>query len=268
MSGVPKPRRTASLAKSLDQRLNLYTLAARANCPVTYAAAVGVAGAAVMSLAPIAEAKIIYTPAHVQIESNVYAFIDFDYRPKHGDDDFALVRGRACRSSGCHAGMLAVGYGSLSNAIAVTAPGFAAALRPAEQMGPHKHVSGGPLMAGVGFGGTSGKTIWSGRWANGGKGLKNGYLGLKFTLNGKVHYGWARVSLTIKNNRFNTATLTGYAFETIPNKSIIIGKTQGPDVIVRPATLGDLAAGINARSAWRTRGAVPDAETDVAPDGH
>ena len=62
MSGVPKPRRTASLAKSLDQQLNLYTLAARANCPVTYAAAVGVAGAAVMSLAPIAEAKIIYTP--------------------------------------------------------------------------------------------------------------------------------------------------------------------------------------------------------------
>ena len=123
-------------------------------------------------------------------------------------------------------------------------------------------------MAGVGFGGTSGKTIWSGRWANGGKGLKNGYLGLKFVLNGKVHYGWARVSLTVKNNRFNTATLTGYAFETIPNKSIIIGKTQGPDVIVRPATLGDLAAGTNARSAWRTRGAVPDAETDVAPDGH
>ena len=102
----------------------------------------------------------------------------------------------------------------------------------------------------------------------GNPGLKNGYLGLKFTLNGKVHYGWARVSLTIKNNRFNTATLTGYAFETIPNKSIIIGKTQGPDVIVRPATLGDLAAGTNARSAWRTRGVVPDAETDVAPDGH
>jgi hypothetical protein len=70
MSGAPKPRRTASLAKSLDQQLNLYTLAARASCRLTYAAAVGVAGAAVMSLAPIAEAKIIYTPAHVQIRPN------------------------------------------------------------------------------------------------------------------------------------------------------------------------------------------------------
>jgi hypothetical protein len=66
-------------------------------------------------------------------------------------------------------------------------------------------------------------------------------------LNGKVHYGWARVSLTIKNNRLNAATLTGYAFETIPNKSIIVGKTRGPDMIVEPATLGDLAAGAGAR---------------------
>jgi len=76
-----------------------------------------------------------------------------------------------------------------------------------------------------------------------GRACKNGYLGLKFVLDGKVHYGWARVSLTVKNNWFDTETLTGYAFETIPNKPIIIGKTHGPDVIVRPATLGDLAAG-------------------------
>jgi hypothetical protein len=113
-------------------------------------------------------------------------------------------------------------------------------------------------MAFVGFGGTSHKTVWYGQWANGGKGLKNGYLGLKFMLSGKVHYGWARVSLTIKNNRFNTATLTGYAFETIPNKSIIIGKTHGPDVIAKPATLGGLAAGASARSTWRTGGAALD----------
>jgi hypothetical protein len=35
------------------------------------------------------------------------------------------------------------------------------------------------------------------------------------------------------------ATLTGYAYETIPNKPIITGKTKGPDVItLDPATLG------------------------------
>jgi hypothetical protein len=272
MSGVPRPRRTASLAKSLDQQLNLYTLAAKANCRLAYAAAASAVGTSALSLAPLAEAKIIYTPTHVQIPPGLgYAFIDFDYLPKGADADFKLVRYSGCPSSQkCASVLWAVPYSQRTNGVAVRAgyaESYAAALRPGSQMGPHKRVvqDGAALMARHWNHDTN---LWEGRWANGGEGLKNGYLGLKFVLNGRVHYGWARVSLTVKNNRFNTATLTGYAFETIPNKSIIIGKTQGPDVIVRPATLGDLAAGTNARSAWRTRGAVPDAETDVAPDGH
>ena len=266
MSGAPKTRGTARLAKSLDKQLNLYTLAARASCRLTYAAAVSAVGASALSLARLAEAKIIYTPAHIQIHQSSYIFLDFNYQPKGGDADFVLVRGRGCRSlSGCHSGMDVGGY-SPSNVIAVTSHGSAAALSPGERMGPREPVSEGAQMGLVGFGGPTNKTVWYGQWANGGKGLKNGYLGLKFMLNGEVHYGWARVSLTVKNNRFNTATLTGYAFETIPNKSIIIGKTQGPDVIVEPATLGHLAAGTNARSAWRTRGAALDAQVDVAPD--
>jgi hypothetical protein len=41
-----------------------------------------------------------------------------------------------------------------------------------------------------------------------------------------------------------TARIEGYAYETIPNKPIIAGKTKGPDVImVRPGSLGALAAG-------------------------
>ena len=116
MSGAPKPRRTASLAKSLDEQLNRYTLESRANCPVTYAAAVGVAGAAVMSLAPIAEARIIYTPVHVKIPQSSYVFIDFNYGPEAGDYDFGIVKGGICRSlSGCVSGMGAGGYTTLAN---------------------------------------------------------------------------------------------------------------------------------------------------------
>jgi len=48
------------------------------------------------------------------------------------------------------------------------------------------------------------------------------------------------------------ATMSGYAYETIPNKPITAGKTEGPDVItVQPATLGHLAAGASAIPAWR-----------------
>jgi hypothetical protein len=39
---------------------------------------------------------------------------------------------------------------------------------------------------------------------------------------------------TFRLNPSSTATLTGYAYETIPNKSIIAGKTHGKNA----ATLG------------------------------
>jgi hypothetical protein len=79
-----------------------------------------------------------------------------------------------------------------------------------------------------------------GAWANGGNGVRNRYIGIRFTIKNQIHYGWARIS--VSKWPFAT-TLTGYAYETIPNKPIIAGKTKGPDVVVAPATLGDLAAG-------------------------
>jgi hypothetical protein len=92
-----------------------------------------------------------------------------------------------------------------------------------------------------------GRVSMVGPWAN----VANRYLGLKFQIKGKTHYGWAR--MTVKLSRADiTATLTGYAYETIPNRPIVAGKTKGPDVItVQPASLGHLAAGAAAIPAWR-----------------
>ena len=86
-----------------------------------------------------------------------------------------------------------------------------------------------------------------GQWVGKGSGVRNRYLGLKFVIHGKVHYGWARVSVTLGHRRQYedaTGTVTGYAYETIPNKPIVAGKTNGADVIVfQPDTLGTLARG-------------------------
>jgi hypothetical protein len=71
-------------------------------------------------------------------------------------------------------------------------------------------------------------------------------------IEGKSHYGWARMSVEIKGTNL-TATLTGYAYETIPNKPIIAGKTHGKD----EATLGHLATGASAIPAWRAKPAAP-----------
>ena len=70
------------------------------------------------------------------------------------------------------------------------------------------------------------------------------FLGLKFHIKGNVHYAWARFSVT---NSLKV-TLAGYAYETIPNKPIITGKTKGSDVIaLEPGSLGALAAGASRR---------------------
>jgi hypothetical protein len=51
------------------------------------------------------------------------------------------------------------------------------------------------------------------------------YLGLKFVIKGKFHYGWARFSVIVGGGKI-TAALTGYAYETIPNKPIVAGRTK------------------------------------------
>jgi hypothetical protein len=77
------------------------------------------------------------------------------------------------------------------------------------------------------------------------------YLGLKLKIAGKTHYGWARLNVQVTKTAI-AATLTGYAYETIPNKPITAGKTDGPDVVtVQPANLGHLARGAAAIPAWR-----------------
>ena len=81
-----------------------------------------------------------------------------------------------------------------------------------------------------------------GAWAGKGEGVEDRYLGLKFVTDGEVHYGWARLSVTLGHERQDndvSGTLTGYAYETIPDKPIIAGQITGPDVItVQSGTLG------------------------------
>jgi hypothetical protein len=96
-----------------------------------------------------------------------------------------------------------------------------------------------------------------GPWGN----VTNKYLGLKFLIGGKIHYGWAR--LTVMG--YSSVTLTGYAYETTVGKPIKAGHTTGPEKsateeispttltapVARKATLGLLALGAPGLSIWR-----------------
>jgi hypothetical protein len=203
-----------------------------------YALAAGAAGAGVLALAPPAQGKIVYTKK----EFPIYGFYVPLSLTNSGTVDF-VFRGSGFATTGFVSSNVGVeaDYAHPSNGIRQdTKVAGAAALRAGVQVGPKAPFGQELLMGLVGSSTFQKKRSYAGPWENGGKGVKNRYLGLKFHINGRTHYGWARANFPSPAG----AVVTGYAYETIPNKPIIAGKTKGPDVItMQPATLGSLALG-------------------------
>jgi hypothetical protein len=250
MRPSPLPARTpAKLSESVHQRLNMYALAA------------GAAGVGVLALSQPAGAKIVYTPAHRVIGPHQSYKIDLNHDKI---TDFTISNFATCGTDQCvyalfqkpRAGNSAVGYNFNSGLM------LESALKPGARIGPGGHFqkgTGALVEAVFSSGGLS--TNVFGPWPN----MKDRYLGLKFQIKGKTHYGWARLSVQVSKTTI-TSTLTGYAYETIPNKPIIAGKENGTDdspalnteslatPASAPATLGMLATGARGPSVWRREG--------------
>jgi len=244
-----RPRATAKLSNSVNHQLNMYALAT------------GAAGLGVLALAPTADAKIVYTPAHTKVIFGIPVDLNHD-----GIADFYLSEDRhydvqvlgACQylyrfSSGSFCSVGTRGPNAMITIADGPAGKFAAALRYGEKIQNARYFAKGQRLGLGGYDSGSGSnTNWYGPWFNGGKGVKHRYLGLKFKIKGRFHFGWARITVKIINTDEFEATLTGYAYETIPGKGIIAGKTKGSDVItVDPASLGHLAVGAPAIPARR-----------------
>jgi hypothetical protein len=242
------------LSACLRQQLDSYALAATA------------AGVGLLVLNQSAEARIVYTPANRRITVGTDVFLDLDH---DGRNDFKFHVQRSIFPNGTFLTLNVCPTGG-GDEIWGEADKVASAL-------PLGHRIGGPknsyfsksenFMAGLSA--TSlGVRKYSGPWANGGEGVKNRYLGLKFITKGHTHFGWARLDVRISYSQkvVIDAVVTGYAYETIPSKPIITGKTNGPEETGRirqpnPATLsapvsesaslGALALGAPGLSIWR-----------------
>jgi len=224
-------RKTTNRSESLQRHLNAYALAASA------------AGVGVLALAQPAEAEIVYTPAHKHIWPNHVLKLDLTGGKTV---DFVLTNHPLLSNTYFWHAAFSVS-GRPGNQIAGQSTGrfhnnlLASALSAGAQVGPkgRKFVDAAVMYECTSASG-SGQCL--GSWEGG----KARYLGLKFQIAGQTHYGWARlrVDFYFEKGKRITGLLTGYAYETIPNKPIITGKTKGPGVItLEPDSLGALAAG-------------------------
>jgi hypothetical protein len=209
-----------------------------------YALAAGAAGVSAMASVPPSHAEIVYTPTHQVTAPQQVLSIDLNH---DGIKDFRIVTSYAEGSGFFTVGLNAYQYYAGRGNRIVGQAYYPAALRAGQAIGPKRHFSyNAHRMAREGFTPSLQSRFW-GPWANSGKGVKNRYLGLKFIIKGKVHYGWARMTVTVGKHPVLgdvQGTLTGYAYETIPRKPIIAGQTKGSDVItVQPTSLGRLALG-------------------------
>jgi hypothetical protein len=246
-------RSAAKLSTSLHERLNTYALAASA------------AGVGMLALAQPAEAKIVYTATNKKFVNQSFA-LDLDH---DGKTDFVfqyrIATDHYFSVAGAINGNAAVSGGQqMIRGIARAAAGV---LPKGAVIGnAFKFVAAPQVLGAVYYNSDGGQTQFYGKWTNAG----TLYLGLRFNIRGQRHYGWARLNLTIPQGSGNlqyppiTVRLTGYAYETIPNKAIIAGKTKGRDevgfedpnaTLNKPTRetsgLGLLALGAPGLSIWR-----------------
>jgi hypothetical protein len=248
----PSPRPLRCFSEPIQQRLNSYALAATA------------AGVGMLALSHPAAARIVYTPAHRAINLGDKIALDLNH---DGKADFKLQESFFTTSSvgEDHSIVLAAFPAHQGNDIWGMG-NHASALAAGVRVGPKERFSYGKKAMATDFyaDGTGGSGTCAGPWNN----VKKHYLGFKFSIKGKVHFGWARLNVsctTTYSSHQVSGLLTGYAYETIPNRAIVTGKTKGPDAAAKAqypavptlttpsqkATLAALALGAPGLSIWR-----------------
>jgi hypothetical protein len=238
-------RSAVRLGRHLEKHLAAYAAAAT--------------GAVLLSAAPSADAQIVYTPSNTPFALNhqnqgpTFTTLDLN---NDGVPDFTFAMSSTAHFS-------SIGYTTRFKLYMKVVPGetgnevvqgslapTASAVPAGVTIGPkEKFVPGGYMVhqAYSRYGGTAQN---SGTWQK----VEFAYVGLKFLINGQVHYGWARVKFPYPEG-YKYPSIYGYAYESTPNTPIVTGQTSGTagqaNSVSNPASLGMLAAGAPAMNLWR-----------------
>jgi hypothetical protein len=244
-----------TLSETVDHRMRLYSVAAAA------------AGVSMLALAQPSEAEVVVTRSNIPIPPSYYGGIQYLVPIDLNNDgvkDFSFS-------------LYVFAYHGFINdldvepqeggaVIASHPPGafYASALLRDAKIGPGAHFSSDgrtEIEVAQGFDASS---IYSRRlYGNWGDNPANRYLGVRFLIDGATHYGWIRLTVITEPSGFS-ATIVGYAYETIPNKPIVAGMAEkGSAGATQPKaesagspSLGMLALGAAGLAAWRQDEAI------------
>ena len=253
-----KARMRVRLRPRLDEELNDYVNAAKASAStknLATAAVIGVIGIGSLGLVPAVCGEIVYTPTNESVGKVIFGEGDYSTLQIDLNNDGIpdlVLSAYNLTSFSSHVEIFNSLFvrGLQSNRILNANHGLALDGAPGQQIGPvnaNSRFGRGGLMAVFrevysAFG--QGYRMSTGLWLN----ATNRYLGVRFTINGETHYGWARLTA-----HAGFANLTGYAYETVPGKPIPAGAFETPPeesgAVPQSGSLGELAQG-----ATRTRG--------------
>ena len=246
-------RKTQSTETS--EHLRLYSLAAAA------------AGVTVLSLAQPAEGEIIITNKTIPIHSGTPVMLDLN---GDGINDFKFTLSnytyKIASNNLLYVQGLTPGAANIGKGLAASAMVRSANIGPGE---PFIHSDYNVFIELSRLctqncgqkGGYSFNQSLYGNWAGG---HPNRFIGLKFKINGKVHYGWVRMTVTVKQKGTGkgpkgsfSATITEYGYESVANKSCGAGSPgtavagdQEYESKIAPS-LGMLALGADGMALWR-----------------
>jgi len=218
-----------------------------------YAALASASGVGILALVQPVRAEVVFTPTHqiinlfnsqILLDLNGDGIVDFSF---HYSSSNTLISSYAkLRVFG---GTGTVPINQIWGVGGRHTLSVASALPPGVTLGPNGRFAAsdnGRLMGSAQFRGGSG-TGYGGPWV---PTRKDRFVGLKFVIDGQIHFGWARFNVRIRTPRKGglEAVLTGYAYETDVNEPIKTGQTSGPESAeTRPGTLGQLALGAAGR---------------------
>jgi hypothetical protein len=238
---------------NLHRRVDIYSLAAAA------------AGVSVLALAIPAKGEVVITRKKIAIPEGPPIGISL---ANNGIDDFTFTLSTFYSASTHLARTLRVnnasgGRGVVGSFRIGDNRRYASALIRGAKIGPSANFAslypGNRVEASYSISG--GRLV--GKW---GGGAKNRYVGVRFLLQGGIHYGWIRLSVDTGTGRSlnMSATITAYAYETVANTPVLAGtavsvaekpkpEVQTPqDTSNQPGpSLGMLAAGADALPIWR-----------------